>query len=333
LRRIERRRFLLAAGALAAAPLARAQRSGEKRILGVLSPHPKPTPEQNAYWGHEAKFRELGWRIGENLLLERPEDPRGEAALAEMAEGLVRKRVDAILTIGPEAAVAAARATRTIPIVFWGVAQPVEQGLIASYAQPGGNVTGVAFFTGTELNAKVIEVLREVAAHVRRVGILVTPSAMMSVGGGRIRESGPGAAQLLGLDSRRYPVANAADIDAALDNALRAGAQGIIVYGTTTTFRQRQRIAEFALRHRLASASNQEEFVQAGFLFSYGANARQTLLQAIACVAKVLGGAHAADIPVERPERYELAVNLKTAEGLGVTVPRSLLLRADKVFE
>lgn len=329
-----RRRLLVAAGALAAAPLARAQISGERRVLGILSPHPKPTPQLIAYLGYEEKLRGLGWRIGENLSLERPEDPRGEAALAEMAEGLVRKRVDAIFAVGPEAAVAAARATETIPIVFWGVAYPVEQGLIASFPRPGGNVTGMAFFTGGEIYAKLFEVFREIAPGITRIAGIVTPSAMSVVRGGRlVEETGPSGAQASGFDYRQNRVANAADIDVALERAVQTGAQGIVAFGSTTTYRQRHRIAEFALHHRLASGSSQAEFVEAGFLFSYGANTRQTFLQAYVSVAKVLDGVAPADIPVERPERYELTLNLRTAKVLGLAIPQSILLRAERVIE
>lgn len=329
-----RRQVLVAAGALAVAPLARARKPGEKRVLGVLNPQPKPTPEQVAQIGYEAKLRELGWRIGENLLLERPEDPRREAALAEMAEYLVRKRVDAIIAFGPEAAVEAARATTTIPIVFWGVAYPVEQGLIASFPRPGGNVTGIAFFTGGEIYAKLFEGFREVAPRVTRVAAIITTSAMNMVRGGQVsREVGPNAAQASGFDYLPFRVTTATEIDAALDGAVEAGAQGIVAFGTTTTFRHRHRIAEFALRHRLPTGSSQAEFVQAGCLFSYGANTRHTVLQAIACAAKVLSGVRPADIPVERPERYEVALNLKTAQTLGLTIPQPLLLRAERVFE
>jgi len=331
---ISRRQVLAAAGALAAAPLARAQAAREKRVLGILSPHPKPSPEVIAYLGYEERLRTFGWRIGENLSLERPEDLRGEAALGEMAEGLVRKRVDAIFAVGPEAAVAAARATRTIPIVFWGVAYPVEQGLIASFPRPGGNVTGMAFFTGGEIYAKLFEVFREIAPDVKRVAGIVTPSAMSVVQGGRIvEETGPSGAQASGFDYQQNRVANAADIDAALDRAVQTGAQGIVAFGSTTTFRRRHRIAEFALRHRLPTGSSQAEFVEAGFLFSYGANTRETFRQAYVSVAKVLDGVPPADLPVERPERYELALNLRTAKALGVTIPQPLLLRAERVFE
>lgn len=326
---ITRRRILLAAGAFAAVPLALAQKPGEKRTLGVLNPHPKPAPDA---FGDITKFRELGWRVGDNLLVERPEDPRREAALPEMAAELVRKRVDAIIAIGPEAAVEAARATKTIPIVFWGLTHPVEQGLIASYARPGGNVTGVAFATGPELVGKLLETFKEVAPGVTRIAGIVTPSAMSTVKGGRLRAASPDAARAVGFDYRSYPVFSAADIDAALDAAVAAELEGIVAFGTTTTWRHRQRIAEFAIRHRLPCAANQEEFVQSGCLFSYGANSRHTFLQSIACVAKVLAGAHPADIPVELPERYELAFNLSTAKAIGLTIPDLLLLRADKVI-
>jgi len=324
-----RRRILLAAGALAAAPFARAQKPGEKRVLGVLNPHPRPPHD---YWGDVTRFRQLGWRIGENLFIERPEDPRREAALPEMAAALVRKRVDAIIAFGPEAAVEAARATKTIPIVFWGLTHPVEQGLVASYARPGGNVTGIAFATGPELVGKLLETFKEVAPRVTRVAGIVTPSAMSTVQGGKIQAASPGAARTLGLDFRGYPVSTAADIDAALDAAVAADFNAIVAFGTTTTWRHRDRIAGFAIRHRLPCATNQEEFVQSGCLFSYGANTRHTILQSITCVAKVLGGARPADIPVELPERYELAFNLKTARAIGLTIPDLLLLRADKVI-
>lgn len=329
-----RRRFLLGAGALAAAPLARAQERPRLPTLGILSPHPRPTPEQSARLPYNARFKQLGWVVGKNLVVERPEHPAAEAALPAMAEELVRKRVDAIWAIGPEAALAAARATRTIPIVFWGVPYPVEQGLIQSFGRPGRNVTGVAFFAGEELVTKVLEVFRQIAPESTRIAALVTPSAGGTVDGGQYRaQLIVPAAQSLGFDYRTYSVSNAQQIDAALVEALNAGAQGIAAYGTTTTFRERYRIAGFANRHRLVSGSTQERFVEAGCLFSYGANTQKTALQTMGYVDKVLRGANPADLPVELPERYELAVNLGTAKALGLTVPRDVLLRADRVIE
>jgi putative ABC transport system substrate-binding protein len=332
MQRTRRRRFLLAAGALAAAPLARAQAPAEQRTLGILSPHPKATAQQNA--PYNARFKQLGWTIGQNLVIERPEDPAAEAALPAMAEALVRKRVDAIWAIGPEAALAAARATRTIPIVFWGVPYPVEQGLVRSFGRPGGNVTGVAFFAGVELVTKVLEIFRQIAPQATRIASLATPSASGTMDGKPYQVPMiDAAAQSLGFDFRRYSVSNAGDIDAALVAALADGVQGIAVYGTTTTFRQRYRIAEFANRHRLVSGSTQERFADAGCLFAYGPSTGNTLLQTMGYVDKILRGANPANLPVELPERYELAVNLGTAKLLQLAIPQNVLLRADRVIE
>lgn len=331
---LTRRRILLAAGALAAAPFARAQALYEKRTLGVLTPHPKPPPSEIARSPFTARFKQLGWEFGQNLVIERPEDPAAEAALPAMAEELVRKRVDAIWTIGPEAALAAARATRTIPIVFWGVPYPVEQGLIESFARPGRNVTGLAFWAGAELVTKLLEIFKHIAPEVTRIAALVTPSASGTVDGRPYKVPMiDEAAQSLGFDYRTFRVSNAEEIDAALAAAVKDGMQGIAAYGTTTTIRSRQRIAEFANRHRLVSGSTQDRFVEAGCLFSYGASTEQTILQCMVYVDKVLRGANPADLPVERPERYELALNLGTAKLLGLTIPGDVLLRADKVIE
>jgi putative ABC transport system substrate-binding protein len=332
MQRTRRRRFLLAASALAAAPLARAQAPVEKRTLGILSPHPRATAQQNA--PYNARFKQLGWTIGQNLVIERPEDPAAEAALPAMAEALVRKRVDAIWAIGPEAALAAARATRTIPIVFWGVPYPVEQGLIESFARPGGNVTGVAFWAGAELVTKVLEIFRQIAPQATRIAALATPSASGTLDGKPYKVPMiDEAAQSLGFDYRTYRVFDAEDIDAALVAALEDGVQGIVAYGTTTTIRQRHRIAEFANRHRLVSGSTQERFADAGCLFAYGPSTGNTLLQSMGYVDKVLRGANPANLPVELPERYELAVNLSTAKLLQLTIPQGVLLRADRVIE
>ena len=329
---LTRRRMLVATAALAAAPLARGQKPGEKRVLGVLSPHPRASAQQSAPFN--ARFKQLGWEPGKNLVIERPEDPRAEAALAEMAEALVRKRVDAIWAIGPEAALAAARATRTIPIVFWGVPYPVEQGLIESFARPGRNVTGVAFWAGVELVTKVLETFRQIAPQATRIAALFTSSAAGTVDGRRHKVPLVDAAvERLGFDYRTYDVLSAEDIDAALLDAVKQGAQGIAAYGTTTTIRQRHRIAEFSNRHRLVSGSTQERFAEAGCLFAYGPSTQNTILQTIGYVDKVLRGAKPADLPVELPERYELALNLGTAKLLRLTIPDSVLLRADRVIE
>lgn len=336
MQRTGRREFLLGAAALAAASLARAQATGGRRTLGVLSPHPYSSPERDGrrkiYTRH---FEQLGWRIGDNLVMERPEHPDGEAALADMAAELVRKRPNAILAIGAEAAVAAARATKVIPIVFWGVPFPVEQGLIASYARPGGNVTGVAFFTGTELITKLLQLYRELAPAVTRISAITTPSSVSTVQGARFRESSAStqaAAQELGFHYRVHAVTTVADFESVFGEILDQRAQGLVTLGTTVTFRNRQRIVEFAQHARLPHGANQAEFAESGALFSYGPNTVETNLQSIGYVDKVLRGANPAELPVERPAKYELALNLMTARGLGMAIPQSLLLRADRLI-
>lgn len=327
---------MLAAAALGAAPLARAQKADEKRVLGLLSPHPRPSPAQQARSPYYSRLAELGWRLGENLHLERPEHPEGEAAMPRLAAELVGKRVDAILAIGPEAAVAAARATRSIPIVFCCVAYAVEQGLVRSYAQPGGNVTGVAFWTGPELVTKLLELFREIAPEVRRVATVSTPSSLDAVDGSRYERARPlvdAAARSLGFEFRLHEFGAAEELDAVFAGILDSGAQGLLTFGTTAVRRSWRRIAEFANRNRLPHAATAAEFAEAGALFSYGADTTATVLQSFEYADKVLRGAIPAQLPVLRPAAYELVLNLRTAKDLGRVFPQAVLLRADRVIE
>ncbi len=266
----------------------------------------------------------------------RPDAAGREDRLPELAEELVRKRVDVIWALGPEAAVAAARATKTIPIVFWGVGYPVEQGLIDSYARPGRNVTGMAFFTGAELATKVLQLLSEIAPGARRVAAIVTPSAISTVKGDQYVGGAPvieSAAKSLGFEYRAHRVAKREDFDSVFAAILDSRAQALVTYGTTTTFRERQRIVDFANRNRLPSAFNQREFVEAGGLLSYGADTRETIFQSMLYLDRILRGARPADLPVELPSRYDLAINLKTAQSLGLTIPQSILVRVDHVIQ
>ena len=333
---IERRHFLAVAGALFAAPLARAQRPAKMPAIGVLTPHPPENPDQWARSPIRARLVQLGWVPGETVEFLRPDAAGRESRLPALAQELARRRVDVIWAIGPEAAGAAARATQTIPIIFWGVAHPIEQGLVDSLSRPGRNATGIAFFTGPELSGKAIEYLKQIAPAVKRLAEIVTPSARMTVKGNPFFGSSPviqAAAKKLGAECRVFEIATVEDFDGVFAAILESRVEALFVPGTTLTFRERRRLVEFVNRHHLPSAFNQREFVEAGGLFSYGLDTTETAVQTVNYVDKILRGAKPADMPVEMPSKYELVINLKTAKLLDVKIPSSVLLRADRVIE
>jgi len=335
---MSRRRFLISAGALATAPLARGQSAPDTRTLGVLSISPPRTPE---YWDKSpftTKLRSLGWEFGRNLRIEGAYSSGATDTLPELAESLVRKGVDAIWTISPPAAVAAARATRSIPIVFVRVVWPVELGLGESLARPGGNVTGVASIADPNILAKPVEYLLEIAPGIRRaVAITPHPVIFRTVSGGtftpRLQSEMDQIMDRLGIERRVYEVANVKDIDSALEDALKSRTESMYVTSSPLIVTEMKRIVDFALRHHLPSGFIESHFVTAGGLLSYGSDVWGTIFQSLDYVDAILRGAKPSDLPIQLPKRLELAVNLKTAGRIGVTVPESLLLRADKVIE
>lgn len=331
-----RRRFLLAAGALAASPLAVAQSRAKPSRLAILSPNKYPTPQSIADNPFSKRLRELGWIEGETLLVERVYAEGREDRLAGLAEGIARKTVDVIWAIGPEAALAAQRATRSIPIVFWGVSYPVEQGLVESLSRPGGNVTGIAFITGAELHTKRLEILRELAPGAKRVAELAVTSATRDVAGRQTRmrrDAVRAAAHKLGFEAREFGVATGEEVRAALAAIAGWRADALVMGAAFVTWRERHRIATFVAGNRLPSVHGSCDYVEAGGLISYGPYAPRTVVRAAEYVDKVLRGANAAELAVELPSDYEICVNLKTAVAIGVILPQSLLLRATKVFE
>ena len=333
---MDRRRFVALIGGALAAPVSLAQKPSKLPTLGILTPQPRETPEQRARSPVRARLKQLGWVPGETVEMDRPDAEGREERLPAMAEELVRKRVDVIWALGPEAAVAAARATQTIPIVFWGVGYPVEQGLVDSLARPRRNATGIAFTTGPELSTKVLEYLKEIAPAAKRLAVVVTPSALATVEGDLFVGARPmiqTAAQHLGVEHRVHEIAKVEDFDSMFAAIQASRAQALFVPGTTLTFRERQRFVDFANRNRLPSAFNQREFVEAGGLFSYGVDSWETILQTLGYVDRILRGAKPSDLPVELPSKYELVINLKTAKALGIVIPQSVLIRADRVIE
>ena len=334
---MDRRAFLAGTGAvLLAAPLAaEAQQAGKVFTLGILSPFPPPSPEQRGRDPLSAKLKELGWVEGQNLKIEPAYGEGREDRLPTLAEELVRRRVDVIWALGPPSAVAAARATKTIPIVFWGVAFPVELGLVSAFARPGGNVTGMADRTGPGVVDKQLELFRQIAPAATCLAWITNPQSMRTVSGAdhtpsMIPLSG---ATALGLELGRYEVHRGEDFDAVFAAVQAWRAQGIGLVGNPLTWRERKRIVEFANRNRLASTFGMKGFVEVGGLMSYGSDSRETVPQSAVYVDKILKGAKPGDLPVEQPTKFELVINLKTAKALGLTIPPLLLMRADRVIE
>lgn len=338
MQRTGRRRFLLGAGVLAAAPLARAQKPEPVRTLGILSFDRPYTAEEIAASPVGEKLAGLGWVHGRNLRLE-PAFAAGRLErLPELGAGLVDRNVDAIWAVSPPAAVAAARATRTIPIVFVRVVWPVELGLARSYARPGGNVTGVASVADPKILAKPSEHLLEAAPGIKLLATLGPKSAAFGTvsGGTFVPALGPQVTTemaRLGVSLRRNLVDTVEEMEAALADTLASHAEGLFVASSPLIFAQRKRIADFALRHRLPSAFIESVFVDAGGLLSYGSSVWGTIFQSLDYVDKVLRGARPAQLPIQLPTQMELVVNLKTAVAIGVSIPQPLLLRADRVIQ
>lgn len=333
---VRRRQFLIASGGLLAARLAGAQQTAKTRILGALGVGPRPTPEQLVQSPVLARLRQLGWIEGQNLAVARFYAEGRADRLPELAAELVNQRPDVIWTQNPDAAIAAARATKTIPIVFWSVGYPIEQGLIDSFAHPGRNVTGVAFFTGAEVLTKQLEFLRELAPSIKRVAWFTSASTLRTVAGGEYRRSLSvleSAAQSLGIELQRHWVDKREDFDAAFNAIVDSRAQAFGAPINEVTWQHRQLILEFAIRNRLPSVYAFSGFAEAGGLVSYGPDQLAMMIQSVSYIDKILRGAKPADLPVEMPSRYDLVVNLKTAKALGLKVPQSILVRADRAIE
>lgn len=332
-----RRRCLAASLVLVAAPYVRAQPAAKRPLVGVLSPFPHPSPPQWA--SHEATIAlaELGWVGGRNVEFELAFAGGREDRLPELARDLVRRGVDLIWARTSEAAVAAARATQTIPIVFTNVALPVEVGLVESLARPGRNATGVAFLAGdTSQPVKAVEFLRQLAPQARRLGSIWSEHNFRTVSGGEYK----GGYQLfeqsirdLGIDYRSENVAQPADYDAAFAKLVEWRADALLALSTPINFREMKRILEFAKRQRLPSAHDSRPFAEAGGLLAYGPLPREIAAQSARHVDLVLRGAKPAELAVELPHRVELTLNLVTARELGLAVPQPLLLRADRLVQ
>ena len=280
--------------------------------------------------GFKQGLREHGYVEGQNILLEvRYGEARAER-LPVLAAELIRLKVDAIVAIPNPAVEAARQATQTIPIVMPIGSDPVGVGFVTSLARPGGNITGLSAYS-PELNGKRLELLKEAVPSLSRVALLMSPSIPGNVIDLKETES---AARALRLRSDLFEVRGASDLDRVLGAATKAGAEALIVFpGQPTLFANRNRLVDLAAKNRLPAMYPLADYVKAGGLISYGVNNLDLFRRAATYVHKILKGAKPADLPVEQPTKFELVINLKTAKALGLTIPQSLLVRADEIIQ
>jgi putative tryptophan/tyrosine transport system substrate-binding protein len=322
---MRRRQFITLLGGTVAWPLAaRAQQPPKIARLGILLfSTPQADPQMAAV--HHA-LRDLGYIEEHNLVIEYRYAEGRPDRLPELAADLVRVKPDVIFALGGDVAIAAVKATRTIPIVFASSADPVQLGFVASLARPGGNSTGVSFLLD-ELASKRLELLKEAAPHISRVGFLWNPDHPDN----EPREAERAAANL-GLQLYPQEVRGPADLG-AFQAMRKAHIDALYVVSSRLTLRSIDRIVNFAADHQLSLATGFGDWAREGGLLSYGPNIKEMVRRSVTQVDRILKGTKPADLAVEQPTKFELVINLKTAKTLGLEVPPTLLARADEVIE
>ena len=272
-------------------------------------------------------MQELGYVKGKHFVIEYRSADGLDERFPELAADLVRVKVDLIVTRGTQAILATKNATNTIPIVITGAGDPVAQGIVASLARPGGNITGLSPMV-TELYPKRVEFLRALVPKAVRIAALCNMSSPAVPPAWKEVER---AARSLGMEAQLFDVRKTGDLGPAFERAVKQRADGLVVALDTLTQANRQLIVELAGKHRLPAVYASSEFL--GGLVTYGGNYADVYRRAAAFVDKIFKGAKPADIPMQQPTQFELVVNLKTAKALGLTIPPSLLLQADHVIQ
>jgi putative ABC transport system substrate-binding protein len=327
---VNRRAFLGVLGTLSAAPsFAWAQPASRVYRIGFLMTAPRSAqddPVLDVFW---ARLRELGYVEGRNLVVERRYTGGVNERYRGLAKELVTLKVDLIIAPGAPAALAAKEATSTIPIVTVLVSDPVGVRLIASLARPGGNVTGTSS-AAADVTAKELELLKEVLPRLSRVAVLSNPTAQMHA---TFLKELKAAAATLRVRLQTIEVRTPKDIESAFPVITKEGAEALIPVDDPFMYQQRRRVADLAVQHRLPTVSFQRLYPEAGALMSYGASFTDLYRRAATYVDKILKGAKPADLPVEQPTKFELVIDLKTAKAHGLTIPPSLLQRADEVIQ
>jgi ABC-type uncharacterized transport system substrate-binding protein len=331
---MKRRAFIAALGGAAAWPLvAHAQQTPQVPRIGWLGTPRFDAP--GARVNREAflqALRNLGYVEGQNIVIEYRLADGSIERLPALAAELARLNVDLIVAGATPAGRAAQQATKTIPIVVTAMGDPVQDGLVASLARPGGNVTGTTFL-GPELVPKRLALLRELLPKASRVGVLWHPGAFSESTMTDMLKEAMAAASVLGMQLKPLEVKSPGDFDQAFSTMANERAEALFQFPSTMLFGERRRIVELAAKHRIPAMYNAREFVELGGLAAYGANINDLFRSTAGYVDRILKGAKPSDLPVLQPARFEFVINLKTVKTLGLDVPPQLLARADEVIE
>jgi len=326
----QRREFLIAVGALLAAPfVAEAQQMAKIARIGYLVTDLATGPRLEAFL---QGLHDLGYVEGRNVVIEYRSAEGKAERLPSLAAELVALKVDVIVVGSTPQALAAMQATKVLPIVFGVAADPVGSGLVTSLAQPGGNVTGLSALT-PELVGKCLEHLKQVVPGVTRIAALWQPGALGERADNDMLKQAEAAASGLGARLQFVVARTPAEFDRAFSEMTGARAGALTVMGSTMFSSERRRLVDLAAKNRLPAVYTSREFVDAGGLLSYGPNIADLYRRAATYVDKILKGTRPADLPVDQPTKFELIVNLKTAKDLRLTIPQSVLARADDLIQ
>src|SRR5712692_2138527 len=317
-------------GGLFSSSAAGAQQAAKVARIGFLTLDLAPNPHLAEAF--RQGLRDLGYVEGRNVEIEYRDAGGRPERLPALAAELVALKVDVILAGSTPQALAAKQATRTIPIVFTGALDPVASGLVTSLARPGGNVTGLSSIA-PELVGKRLELLKQAVPGVSRVAVLWQPGGSGEHTDKDMLKAAEVAARALGVRLQFVEARGPADFDRAFSDMTRAHASALTSLGGSMFFNERRRLVDLAAKNRLPAVYPQREFVDAGGLMAYGPNIADGWRRAATYVDKILKGAKPGDLPIEQPTKFELVINLKAAKALGLTIPPSLLARADHVVE
>jgi len=322
-----RRRFLLASGALLGAPLARAQPARKIYRIGVPFGGPRRSLE-HLVAAFETGLRDYGYVEGRDVAIEYRFGAGGDMSqVGELVRDLVRSKVDILVTGTNPTTLAAKAATRDIPIVMWVGTDVLGQGFVASLAKPGGNITGLTWDVGSEVVGKRLQLLKEAVPGIRRVAGIFDANEEAPV----FRDEMQKAASGLGISLAWLRVPD--DLERLFAAAVRERADAVFLTRGGWMFTRRSQIAELAAKHRLAASYYDAAFVDAGGLMSYAPNLPGLIRATWKYIDRIMKGAKPGDLPVEQPTKLDLVINLKAARSLGLAMPQSLLLRADRVIE